>query len=68
MTITTDLLSQMLHPSKAGREAVIVGNNNWWIQTLKIQHNYWITVKTKQNKIKYDPGFSEQEHIHETTL
>lgn len=68
-TITvTDLLSQMFHLSKACWEAVVVGNDNWRIQTLKIQHNYWITVKSKQNKIKYDPGFSENENIHETTL
>lgn len=45
-----NLLSQMFHPSKTGWEAVVVGNDNWWIQTLKIQYNYWITVKSEQNK------------------
>lgn len=51
-----NLLSQILHSSKARWEAVVVGNNDWWIQTLKIQHNYWITVKSKQNKITHDSG------------
>lgn len=54
-----NLLSQIIHSSKARWEAVVVGNNDWWIQTLKIQHNYWITVKSKQNKITHDYGCLE---------
>ena len=54
-----NLLSQILHSSKACWEAVVVSNDDWWIQTLKIQHNYWITVKSKKNKITHDSGCLE---------